>query len=96
MEFVGFLVSQCKSLFLTLAACLWLIHINSATWVAVEEAQVEQFVFRHVHLLLDQVPRLKQRVELEVKQGIMVRDYYVMFFVQPCLLCLVSQSNQIL
>ena len=51
----------------------------SVHWVVVEEAQEEQSVFFHVHLLLDQVPRLKPRVELEVEQGVMVGDYHVMF-----------------
>jgi len=40
---------------------------------------VELSVFWHVHSLLDQVPRLKPRVALEVEQGVMVGDYHVMF-----------------
>ena len=53
---------------------------HSVLRLAVEEARVDLSVFRHVHLLLDQVPRLKRRVELEVKEEIMVRDYCVMLF----------------
>ena len=53
--------------------------------MAVEQARVDLSVFQHVHLLLDQVPRLKQRVAKEVKEGIlMVRDYFVSF-AQSCL-----------
>ena len=54
------------------------VHITVEK-VVVEEALEEQSVFSHVHLLLDQVPRLKPRVELEVEQGVMVGDYHVMF-----------------
>ena len=52
--------------------------------MAVEQARVDLSVFQHVHLLLDQVPRLKQRVEVEVKHGGMVRGYFVSF-AQSCL-----------
>jgi len=52
---------------------------HSVLGVAAEEARVDLLVFRHVHLLLDQVPRLKPRVAKEVKQGVMVGDCFVVF-----------------
>lgn len=54
--------------------------------VVEEEVQEDLSVFQHVHLLLDQVPRLKQRVGLEVDQVVMVRDYYVLLFSHACYL----------
>jgi len=87
MDYSQILVTECKYLLFIalqyehlfpLTACLCFMFIP-VHWLAVEEVRVELSVFRHVHLLLDQVPRLKQRVELEVKQGRMVRNYYVVF-----------------
>jgi len=68
--------NECQSIISFFLIISMHVHITVEK-VVVEEARAEQSVFRHVHLLPDQVPRFKPRVAKEVEQGMMVRDCYV-------------------